>query len=165
MAPDRALQKRLQALPSFELDTRDGGRTWSASTAAVAGSIAALSLAGTQGLAVFSYGDSFEWPSEVYRLNFTARENSSVFRQKDRNVTDARVFTNNQAFLATVEPAGRLRSAPIPGKVKMLTSTDFTNWMETPVDYRAVAQEVVLAGPDAQHVWAATDTGMILRLE
>jgi hypothetical protein len=32
------------------------------------------------------------------------------------------------------------------------------------VDYRAVARSLVLAGPDAGHLWAATDTGMILRL-
>ena len=30
------------------------------------------------------------------------------------------------------------------------------------VDYRAVAQRAVLAAWDAQHVWVATDTGMIL---
>ena len=35
---------------------------------------------------------------------------------------------------------------------------------EMEVDYRAVASSLVLAGPDAEHLWAATDTGMILRL-
>ena len=33
------------------------------------------------------------------------------------------------------------------------------------VDYRAVAGSVMLAGPDEDHLWAATDTGMILHLE
>jgi hypothetical protein len=33
-----------------------------------------------------------------------------------------------------------------------------------PVDYRAVAHSVLLTGPDENHVWAATDTGMILKL-
>ncbi len=37
-------------------------------------------------------------------------------------------------------------------------------WDEMKVDYRAVARTVMLAGPDAEHVWAATDTGMILHL-
>jgi hypothetical protein len=32
------------------------------------------------------------------------------------------------------------------------------------VDYRAVAQHAVLSGPDAHHLWVATDTGMILGL-
>jgi hypothetical protein len=63
-----------------------------------------------------------------------------------------------------VEPPGKLRSAPIPGKVKMLASADLKTWTEMAVDYRAVAQSLVLAGPDPEHLWAATDTGMILRL-
>ena len=33
-----------------------------------------------------------------------------------------------------------------------------------PVDYKANARSLVLAGPDAEHQWAATDTGMILWL-
>ena len=33
-----------------------------------------------------------------------------------------------------------------------------------PVDYRAEATTLMLAGPDAHHLWAGTDTGMILRL-
>jgi hypothetical protein len=53
---------------------------------------------------------------------------------------------------------------PIPGKVKMLTSTDLSVWTEMPVDYKAVGRSLVLAGPDPEHVWAATDTGMILQM-
>jgi len=128
------------------------------------GSVVSLKLAGESGLAVFGYADSFEWPAEVYRLDLTTGKSESVFKQKERRVTDATIFANGSAFLAAVEPPGRLRSAPIPGKVRMLTSTDLKNWVEMPVDYRAVAQSLVLAGPDAGHLWAATDTGMILRL-
>ena len=32
------------------------------------------------------------------------------------------------------------------------------------VDYRAVAHSAIIAGPDENHVWIATDTGMILKL-
>ena len=32
------------------------------------------------------------------------------------------------------------------------------------MDYRAVAHSVIIAGPDEQHLWIATDTGMILKL-
>jgi hypothetical protein len=32
------------------------------------------------------------------------------------------------------------------------------------VDYRAVAQRAVIAAPDEQHMWVATDTGVILTL-
>jgi hypothetical protein len=111
--------------------------------------------------------DSFEWPAEVYRLDLRSGKSESVFKKKDRLVTDAAIFADGadgRAFLAAAEPPGRLRSAPIPGKVRMLSSANLKDWVEMPVDYRAVAQSLVLAGPDAEHLWAATDTGMILRL-
>ena len=164
IVPERALAQRQQPLLAIELDTRDGGATWKSSTAPLLGSVVSLHLAGESGLAVFGYADSFEWPSEVYRLDLATGTSESVFKQKDRLVTDAAIFPSGRAFLAAAEPPGRLRSAPIPGKVRMLTSTDLTDWVEMPVDYRAVAQSLVLAGPDAGHLWAATDTGMILRL-
>lgn len=164
MNPERTLARRERPLLAMELGTRDSGATWTPSTAPVIGSIAALRLAGRGGLAVFAYADSFEWPSEVYRLDLSTGKSASVFKQKDRRVTDAAIFPDGPAFLAAVEPPGRLRSAPVPGKVRILTSEDLTGWTEMSVDYRAVARSLVLAGPDSTHLWAATDTGMILRL-
>ena len=164
MVPDLALARRQQPRLAIEIDTRDGGANWKSSTAPLLGSVVSLRLAGGSGLAVFGYADSFEWPAEVYRLDLATGKSTSVFKQKDRQVTDAALFAGGRAFLAAVEPPGRLRSAPIPGKVRMLTSTNFKDWVEMAVDYRAVAQSLVLAGPDAEHLWAATDTGMILRL-
>jgi len=113
---------------------------------------------------VFVYDDSFEWPSEVYHLDLSSGKSESVFRQKDRRVTDSAVFAGPRAFLAAVEPPGQLHSTPIPGKVRMLTSANLKDWTEMEVDYKAVARSVVMAGTDADHLWAATDTGMILRL-
>lgn len=165
MVPERSLQKRARPLPAFELSTRDNGATWEASTASVLGSISSLRLARDKGLAVFSYEDSFEFPSDVYVLDFVKRENRAAFRQKNRVVTDAAILTSGTALLAAIEPAGQLRSAPIPGKVRILTSADWSEWKEMPVDYRAVGQRVMLAAPDSVSVWAATDTGMILRLD
>jgi hypothetical protein len=170
MTPEQTMERRQQPLLAIELDTHDGGATWTPTTAPIFGSIETLRLAGKAGVAVFSYADSFPWPSEVYRLDLTTGKSATAFRQKDRNVTDALVFPDpafpqGRAFLAAVEPPGRLRSAPIPGKVKLLTSTNWKDWTEMDVDYRAVARSVMLAGPDAGHLWAATDTGMILRLQ
>jgi hypothetical protein len=170
MHPERTLSRRQQPRLTLELDTRDGGETWKSGTAPLLGSLVSARLAGENGLLVFDYVDSFEWPAEVYRLDLKTGKSESVFKKKDRLVTDAAIFVNGaggadgHAFLAAVEPPGRLRSAPIPGKVRMLSSTNLKDWVETPVDYRAVAQSLVLAGPDAEHLWAATDTGMILRL-
>jgi photosystem II stability/assembly factor-like uncharacterized protein len=169
MHPESTLHRRQQPRLTLELDTRDGV-TWKSGTAPLLGSVVSARLAGESGLLVFDYADSFEWPAEVYRLDLKTGQSESVFKKKDRLVTDAAIFADGadgadgRAFLAAVEPPGRLRSAPIPGKVRMLSSTNLIDWVEMPVDYRAVAQSLVLAGPDAEHLWAATDTGMILRL-
>ena len=167
MHPETMLHRRQQPRLTLELDTRDGGEMWKSGTAPLLGSVVSARLAGERGLLVFDYADSFEWPAEVYRLDLKTGHSESVFKKKDRLVTDAAIFVegaDGRAFLAAVEPPGRLRSAPIPGKVRMLSSTNLKDWVEMPVDYRAVAQSLVLAGPDAEHLWAATDTGMILRL-
>ncbi len=46
----------------------------------------------------------------------------------------------------------------------MLSSVDLTEWTEMDVDYKAVATTLVIAGPDRDHLWVGTDTGMILHL-
>lgn len=164
MDPEKAMRRRPVPTLTQELETGDGGATWASRTAPLIGSVASLRVSGNLGLAVFGYADSFEWPSEVYSLSLATGKSESVFKQKDRRVTDAISFPGTRAFLAAVEPSGRLHSSPIPGKVKMLTSTNLKDWTEMDVDYRAVARSLVLAGPDPAHLWAATDTGMILRL-
>jgi hypothetical protein len=164
MDPERASKQRQRPTLTLVLETRDSGVNWRSQTAPVFGIVGALHVAGKMGLDVMEFQDSFEVPSEVYRLDLTTGKSVSVFREKDRHVTDAAVFADGRGFLAAVEPPGRLNSLPIPGKVKMLSSTDLTEWKEVNVDYRAVAGSLVLAGPDADHMWAATDTGMILRL-
>ena len=58
---------------------------------------------------------------------------------------------------------GKLRDV-VPGKVQVLMSKDYIVWNEMPVDYRAEAHRVILAAPDEDDMWMATDTGMILRL-
>ena len=41
---------------------------------------------------MFNYVDSFEWPAEVYRIDLATGKSESVFKQKDRRVTDAAIF-------------------------------------------------------------------------
>ena len=38
-------------------------------------------------------------------------------------------------------------------------------WTEMEVDYRAVATASMLATPDREEIWIATDSGMILKLQ
>ena len=164
MAPEQAMKQKQVPTLTITLETRDA-ETWTASTAPLYGFVTRLRLTRTQGMYIFSFDESFEVPSEVYHLDLGIGKSDSAFRAVDRRVTDGLVFDEGGAFLAAVEPPGKLSSAPIPGKVKMLTSPDMTNWSEMDVDYRAVARSLVLAGPDAAHLWAATDTGMILHLK
>ena len=118
-----------------------------------------------RGLLLLEFRDAFQYPSEVFRLGAGADKGGRAFRREDRAVTDVTLLTGGLAYLAAVEPAGRLAWSPVPGKVKLMRSADTSAWTEMEVDYRAVARRVILAVLDADHAWAATDTGMILRLE
>jgi hypothetical protein len=149
----------------LELETLDAGAHWKSETAPLIGTLAHLSVNGLHGLGVFAYADSFDWPSEVYHFDLRTGKSTSVFKQKDRRVTDALVDPEGRGFLAAVEPQGRLASSPVPGKVRILRSANLADWEEMRVNYKAVARNVMLAGPDRQHIWAATDTGMILHWE
>jgi len=164
MEPERAVKRRQVPTLTLLLNTADAGATWKTQTAPLFGTVSSVRLQGILGLAVFAFNESFEWPTEVYRLELSNGQTESVFKQKDRRVTDCALFAGPRAFLAAVEPPGRLNSVPIPGKVRILTSSDLMQWTEMAVDYKANARSLVLAGPDAGHQWAATDTGMILHL-
>ena len=163
MAPEQAVKQREVPTLTITLETRDA-QNWVSSTAPLLGWLAGLRLTATQGLYVFAFAESFQVPSEVYHLDMRTGSSASVFKAENRRVTDAMLFDDSGAFLAAVEPPGKLSTAPIPGKVKILRSLDLTTWTEMNVDYRAVARSMALAGPDATHLWAATDTGMILHL-
>jgi hypothetical protein len=164
MDPDRATKQRAAPNVTLLLQTRNGGLDWNSSTSSLIGLASTVKLAGAIGLSVFSYPESLEWPSEVFSLDLTTGQSMSSFRKKDRRVFDAVLFHGPAAVLAAIEPTGRLNSVPIPGKVKMLSSVDLVEWKEMDVDYRAVATTLVLAGPDREHLWVGTDTGMILHL-
>jgi hypothetical protein len=114
---------------------------------------------------LIEFRDEFDYPSEVYRINAHNGNSTQAYRSKARAITDVRLFDgSNQAFLAGYETLGSIYHSPIPGKLKVLTSDDSENWVEMPVDYRAVAHRAILTGPDPAHVWIATDTGLILNL-
>jgi hypothetical protein len=163
-APERAAKQRQVPTLTIELETLDGGVTWSPSTSPLFGVVGSLKLSRSDGLMVFEFDQSFDWPSEVYRVDLTTGKNVRVFREPMSRISDAVLFNGHAAFLAGVEPPGRLASLPIPGKVKIYSSSDLANWSPMAIDYKAVAGSVTLAGPDAGNVWAATDTGMILHL-
>ena len=61
------------------------------------------------------------------------QETGRVFREKTPRVIDAELYKGPHIFLAGVEPTGKMNTAAIPGKVKILESTDFSTWTDMPV--------------------------------
>ncbi|MEO8658512.1 MAG: hypothetical protein ABI693_08585 [Bryobacteraceae bacterium] len=150
---------------SLFLDTKDGGEHWTPTAASLFGTITRLRFGPGGGLALFEFRDRFDFPSEVMRLDVGGKS-QSVFRRNNRAITDVWVGNDGSAYMAGFEPPGKSSALPIPGKVRILKSdqADRVLWTEMPVDYRASARRVFLASPTPDHVWAATDTGMILKL-
>jgi len=167
MEPERAAKRRQVPNLTIFLQTRDGGKTWTKSETSIFGQVTRMSLT-PQGksLGLLEFKDQFEYPSEVYQFDMHAGGKSvSSFRQKDRAITDVRAFDGStHGVIAGYETEGTIYRSPIPGKLKVLRSDDLEHWEEMPVDYRAVAHRAMISGPDEDHLWIATDTGMILRL-
>lgn len=147
------------------IETTDGGKKWNTTTTPILGDPVALRLyPGGFGLLLLQFHNRFAVPSVVKKLAFGPGESQTIFSETDRAVTDLQVFPDGSAILAAIEPPGKSNMLPIPGKLKMLHSGNLRVWTDMDVDYRALAQRAVLAAPDAQHAWVATDTGMILTL-
>jgi hypothetical protein len=166
MEPERAAKRRQLPIYGVMLETNTGGKTWVKSEASVFGQVTRLSMT-PQGmaLALTEFKDAFEYPSEAYRINMHTGKSASSFKAKDRAITDVRAFAgSNRGIIAGYETAGTIYRSPIPGKLKVLTSDDLEQWSEMKVDYRAVAHSAMIAGPDEDHLWIATDTGMVLKL-
>jgi hypothetical protein len=166
MEPAQAKAARQVPHVSVLLQTRTGGEAWAETHVSLFGQITRMSLSSQDvGLGLVEFKDQFDYPSEVYSINLADGKNELAFRAKNRAITDIRLFPGStRGLLAGYETSGPVYRSPIPGKLKVLTSTDLQNWTEMTVDYRAVARSALITGPDDKHVWIATDTGMILKL-
>jgi hypothetical protein len=163
--PEDALSRRETPHLSYQLLTRDGGKTWKSGSASLLGQITRVRFGPSgPGLGLIEYGDSFRVPSEVYKLDRNTGKNQTVFRDKRYAITDVWLTTDGTAYLAGIELAGQVRSVS-PGKVKVFKSPDMTSWREMEVDYRAIAQRAMITGADDQNLWVGTDNGMILKFK
>jgi Photosynthesis system II assembly factor YCF48 len=156
--------QRRRELPALSvlLETKDGGATWTSQKVSMFGRIARIHLsADGRGLALIRFDGFFEHPSELYLLDLRSGKNSPVLQKKDMSITD--IFLGETSYAAGFLPPGALAESPVPGKVRIVRSANLTDWTEDEVDYRAVATRVSLANAGDQ-MWAATDTGMILKL-
>lgn len=164
MAPAPARQPRLQPSTTIVGETHDGGEAWKFSFTSAFGRVMRVRASGNRGLAISHYGENFEFPGEVYFLDFRTGASRPVFRRRDFWVHDGALLPDGSALLAAVQLPGLLRGAPIPGRLRIFHSTDLDRWYEMKVDYRAEGSRAILAAPSAEELWAATDTGCILRL-
>lgn len=164
MDPEKARHRKQWPSLLIFLQTQDGGKSWTPSTASIFGRLTRMSFLPTGfGLGLIEFMDDFEYPSEVYKISPGLNNNTRVFREKNRWITDV-LMTPHGSYAAGLEPVGTVRRSPIPGKLKILTSENGDRWREMSVDYRADAHRAYLAGA-GNSVWVATDTGMILKLQ
>src|SRR5262249_21294604 len=138
---------------------------WTHSQSESSGDLARLKIAGGGvALGLIAYPNFSQYPAEVDRVDLNTMERKVVYRQSDRLVTDI-ASVSGEAFVAAIEAPGKLKDLPIPGKLRISRSSDLSTWTDMDVDYRAEAQRVIFAGTDRDHLWVATDTGMILKLQ
>jgi hypothetical protein len=167
MDPTKAQTTRQVPHMSILLQTKDGGVTWKETDSSIFGQITRMTMNTlNMALGLVEFKDEFDYPSEVYRIDLSTGKSELAYRDKTHAITDIRLFPDStRSLLAGFETSGPIYRSPIPGKLKVLTSSDNAHWTEMPVDYRAVAHSAVLTGPDDKDVWIGTDTGMILKLE
>jgi hypothetical protein len=166
MDPTKTDMKKEVPHVAILLQTRNGGETWTETHTSLFGQITRVSMTEQNtALGLIEFKDQFAYPSEVYRITVAGGQSELAFRAKDRAITDVRIFPgSSRGLLVGYETSGPVYRSPIPGKLKVLTSNDLDKWTEMPVDYRAVAHSALITGPDQEHLWIATDTGMILKL-
>lgn len=148
------------------LETLDGGKNWNKSSVPLDAGLGRLRLS-KKGfvLALLVYRDAHAaLASAVFQASLGEPRSRRIFGEPDRAATDVALLDDNGAVLVAVEPPGKGPMIPIPGKLKILESSDLSQWQEQDVDYRALAQAAVLAVADPHHIWVATDTGAILGL-
>ncbi len=165
LEPEKAQRRREWPNLTIFLETRNGGATWKPSVTSLFGRVTRIRLTpGGLGLGLIEFSNAFDWPAEVFHVDWRSGKSTRVFRRKDRAVTDIALLPNGRAYLAAIETQGQRVRLPLPGKLRILASDDLAAWREMEVDYRAFAGRALLAAADPAHVWVATDSGMILKL-
>lgn len=148
---------------NITVETKDGGKTWTAQTAPTFGRFARFRMATVynNSLTLVRFVNTFQFPSEVYLIS-PGGKSQRVYREATRNVTDI-FWLGRHAMLAAIEPPGKLHQLPVPGKLHVLMSDDMKAWSEMKVDHRGFGQSAIFAGA-GNDLWIATDSGQILKL-
>jgi photosystem II stability/assembly factor-like uncharacterized protein len=163
--PEAAAKRREVPHLSYALETHDGGATWDAKSVSLFGQVTRLRYSAQGvGLGLIEYAASFRYPAEAYRVDARTGKSQTLYRDRRFAITDVWPDPAGGAYLAGTQVIGQIRNIA-PGKVQVLHTSDFVTWSEMPVDYKAVANRVVMSIADAQHMWLATDGGMILKYQ
>lgn len=150
---------------SYSLETRDGGKNWRPSSESLFGDTTRVRfLPDGSGIGLIEYSQYFRFASEVFAVDWRTGKSQSIYKDSKFSVTDVCKTAEGRVYLAGAVALGRMRQL-VEGRVQVLTSPDSKKFEAMGVDYRANANRVILACPDGQNVWMATDTGMILKLE
>lgn len=171
--------RRMQRLPDFmepesapyrsvphvitSLESRDGGATWTIDEVSAFGYLhrTVVGLDGT-GLTLIKFEKSFQYGGELYVFYpLLKKKGERLLRRKDLEFHDVLYIPGDGAYLACTERLGML---PVPTKVRILHSSNLKDWNDIPVDYRALAQTVVLTATPSGKVFAALDQSTILAL-
>ncbi len=166
MEPEEAVSRRETPHLSYNLVTTDGGKSWKTQSASLFGDVTRVRLvANGLGLGLVEHSNGFRYPSEVYKIEWTTGKNETIYRDRKFDVSDIWLAPDGTAWLAGVALRGQIRDV-VPGRVQVLMSRakDYSLWVAQDVDYRAVANRVVLSALDGHNMWLATDSGMILKL-
>jgi hypothetical protein len=147
------------------LETADGGDTWGHKLVSIFGFISRLDLgADGRGVALLEFDDIFPHPAEIYELNLHTGDSRRTFADKQFAITDVALVPGGPAYAAGYHAPGMTAWSPLPGRVRVIRSSDLRTWTELEVDYRAVAKRATLALAPGGGVWLALDSGMILQL-
>lgn len=147
------------------LMTQDGGDNWKTHNTSLFGHVTQFrAVDNDRALVLFRYDNYFRYSSELVLQSRGKQQTETVFRDKNRLITDVHAAADGTVYVGGIEVAGSLGSLPIPGKVKIHRSRDLKSWEEMEVDYRASGSRVVFAESPAGDLRIATDAGMILRL-
>ncbi len=163
--PPAAERQRQTPSLTIVLQTVDGGASWKPMTSSIFGRVTRLRVnKHGLGLSLVEFDDGFAYPGEVYLLDLGGAKTERIFREAERAVTDVYSFDDGTFLLAAIETLGKLRTAPIPGKVHFLRGGKSGQWTEMPVDYRVTARRVSFFAAPGGWPMAVTDSGMVLRL-
>jgi photosystem II stability/assembly factor-like uncharacterized protein len=150
---------------NFVLETADGGRLWKVDSISMFGDFTRLKVSPKgKVIGLIEHAESFSVPSEVLGRDSMSVKLQVVFKDPKFFVSDVWVSPEGTYYMAGIALASRLHSV-VPQRVRVMKSRDLKNWTAIPVDYRAIANSVLLAGSDEDNLWLVTNNGMILKLK